>query len=54
MKLVPSKTASQAPNDILTDVGMVIKCFGNDPLKDITIERMRVDKFEKSLCEDYE
>ena len=43
----------QAPNDLLTDVGMVKKGFGNEPLKDVTIERMRVEEFEESLCEDY-
>ena len=48
----PFLTASQAPNSLLTDVGMVRKGFGNEPLKDITIEMMRVEEFEKSLCED--
>ena len=45
-------TASQAPNDLLTDVGMVRKGFDNEPLKDVTMERMRVKEFEESLCED--
>ena len=31
---------------------MVIKCFDNEPLKDITMERVRVEEFEESLCED--
>ena len=35
-----------------TDVGMVRKGFGNEPLKDVTTERMRVEEFEESLCED--
>ena len=48
----PFLTASQAPNGLLTDVGMVRKGFGNEPLKDITMEKMKVEKFEKSLCED--
>ena len=48
----PFLTASQAPNGLLTDVGMVIKGFGNDPLKDVTIERVRVEEFEESLCDD--
>ena len=48
----PFLTASQAPNDILTDMGMVRKGFGNEPLKDVTMERMRVEEFEESLCED--
>ena len=34
-------------------MGMVRKDFGNVPLKDLTIERKRVEKFEESLCEDY-
>ena len=45
----PFLTASQAPNGILTDVGMVRKGFGNEPFKDITIERVRVEEFEKSM-----
>ena len=50
----PFLTASQAPNGLLTDVGMVRKCFGNEPLKDITMERVRVEEFKESLCEDCE
>ena len=49
----PFLTASQAPNGLLTDVGMVRKGFGNVPLKDVTMERVRVEKFEESLCEDW-
>ena len=52
MGIGPFLTASQAPNGLLIDVGMVRKGFGNEPLKDITIEMMRVEEFEKSLCED--
>ena len=48
----PFLTASQAANGLLTDVSMVRKCFGNEPLKDVTMERMRVEEFEESLCED--
>ena len=48
----PFLIASQAPNGILTDVGMVRKGFGNEPLKDITMERVRVEEFEESLYED--
>ena len=48
----PFVTASQVPNGLFTDVGMVRKDFGNEPLKDITMERMRVEEFEVSLCED--
>ena len=49
----PFLTASQAPNGLLRDVGLVRKGFGNEPLKDITMERVRVEEFEESLCEDY-
>ena len=45
-------TASQTPNGLLTDMGMVRKCFGNVPLKDLTMERKRVEEFEESLYED--
>ena len=48
----PFLTVSQAPSG-LTDVGMVRKGFGNEPLKDVTMERMRVEEFEESLCEDW-
>ena len=48
----PFLTASQTPNGLLTDMGMVRKCFGNAPLKDLTMERKRVEEFEESLCED--
>ena len=49
----PFLTVSQALNGLLTNVGVVKKGFGNEPLKDVTIERMRVEEFEESLCEDY-
>ena len=48
----PFLTASQVPNGLLTDVGMVRKGFGNEPLKDVIMERVRVKEFEESLCED--
>ena len=34
-------------------MGMVRKCFGNVPLKDVTMERVRVEEFEESPCEDW-
>ena len=49
----PFLTASQTPNSLLTDMGMVRKGFGNVPLKDLTMKRKRVEEFEESLCEDY-
>ena len=48
----PFLTTFQAPNGLLTDVGMVRKIFGNEPLKDVTMERMIVEELEESLCED--
>ena len=48
----PVLTASQTPNGLLTNMGMVRKCFGNVSLKDLTMERKRVEEFEESLCED--
>ena len=42
-------TASKAPNSPLTEMDMVRKSFGNEPLKDFTMERKRVEEFEKSL-----
>ena len=50
-KIGPFLTVSQIPNGLLTNMGMVRKGFGNVPLKDLTIERKRVEKFEESLCE---
>ena len=52
-EIVPFLTTSQKPNGLLTNMGMVRKGFGNVPLKDLTIERKRVEEFEESLCEDY-
>ena len=52
MWIGPFLTASQAPNGLLTDVGMVRNDFGNEPLKDVTMEMVRVEEFEESLCED--
>ena len=37
---------------LVTDVGMVRKRFGQKPLKDVTMERVRVEEFEESLCKD--
>ena len=31
---------------------MVKKVLANKPLKDVTMERVRVEKYEKSLCKD--
>ena len=50
----PFLIAFQAPNGLLIDMDMVRKSFGNEPFKDVTMERMRVEEFENSLCEDYE
>ena len=52
MKLVPSYLLPKAPNSFLIDVDMVRKGFGNVPLKDLTMERKRVEEFEESLYKD--
>ena len=51
-KISPFLTTSQTPNSLLTDMGMVRKGFGNVPLKNLAMERRRVEEFEESLCED--
>ena len=51
-EICPFLTTSQTSNGLLTDMGMVRKGFGNVPLKDVTMERKRVEEFEESLCED--
>ena len=33
-------------------MSMVRKDFGNVPLKDVKVEKKRVEEFEESLCED--
>ena len=48
----PFLTASQTPNGLLTDMSIVRKGFGNVPLKNLTMDRKRVEEFEESLCED--
>ena len=48
----PFLTTSQTPNGLLTNMGMVRKCFGNVPLKDLTMERKRVEEFKESLYKD--
>ena len=49
VKLVPSKLLPKAPNSPLTEMDMVRKGFGNEPLKDLTMERKKVEEFEESL-----
>ena len=49
MWIGPFLTASQAPNGLLTDVGMVRNDFGNEPLKDVTMEMVRVEEFDESI-----
>ena len=49
MKLVPSKLLPKAPNRLLTEMDMVREGFGNESLKDLTMERKRVEEFEESL-----
>ena len=42
-------TASQVPNGLLTNAGVARKGFGNEPPKDVTMERIRIEEFEESL-----
>ena len=42
-------TASQSTKQPLTEMDMVRKGFGNEPLKGLTMERKRVEEFEESL-----
>ena len=49
----PFLTASQTPHDLLTDMSMVRRGFGNVSLKDLTMEKKRVEEFEESLCENW-
>ena len=53
-KIGPFRTASQAPNCLLTDMGVVRKSFDNESHKDVKMERMRVEEFKESLCENCE
>ena len=46
-------TASQSTNNLLTEMDMVRKGFGNEPLKDLIMERKRVEEFKESLNEDW-
>ena len=39
----------KAPNGRLTNMGMVRKGFGNIPLKDVTMERKKIEEFEESI-----
>ena len=42
-------TISQSTKQPLTEMDMVRKYFGNESLKDLTIERKGVEEFEESL-----
>ena len=49
LKLVLSYLLPKTPNSPLTGMDMVRKGFGNEPFKDLTMERKRVEEFEESL-----
>ena len=34
-------------------MGIGRKVLANEPLKDVTMENVRVEKYEESLCKDY-
>ena len=48
-RLIPSYLLPRTPNSPLTVMDMVRKGFGKRPLKGLTMERKRVEEFEKSL-----
>ena len=49
VKLGPSYLLPKVPNSPLTEMDMVRKGFGNEPLKDLIMDRKRVKEFEESL-----
>ena len=49
VKLVPSYLLPRTPNSHLTVMDMVRKGFGKRPLKDLTMERKKVEEFKESL-----
>ena len=49
MKFVPSELLPKAPNSPLTGLDMMRQDFGKEPLKDLTMERKKVEEFEESL-----
>ena len=51
-ELVPSELLLKAPKRLLTDMGKVRKVLANEPFKDVTMERVRVEEFEESPCKD--
>ena len=51
-ELVPSELLTKALKSLLTDMGKVKNVLANEPLKDVIMERVRVEEFEESLCKD--
>ena len=51
-ELVHSELLPKAPKSFLTDMGKVRKDLVKESLKDVTMERVRVEKLEESLCKD--
>ena len=51
-ELVPSELLLKAPKNLLTNMGKVRNFLANEPLKDVTKERVRFEEFEESLCKD--
>ena len=52
-ELVHSELFPKAPKSLLTDMSKVRKILTIEPLKDVTMERVRIEEFEESLCKDY-
>ena len=51
-ELVPFELLPKVPKSLLTGMGKVRKVLANEPLKDVTMERVKVEEFEESLCKD--
>ena len=49
VKLVPSYLLPNVPNSPLTEMDMVRKGFGNEPLKGLIMETKRLEEFEEFL-----
>ena len=49
-ELIPSQLLPKAPKSLFTNMGMVRKVLANEPLKDVTMGRVRVEEFEELLC----
>ena len=51
-ELVPFELLLKTPKNLLTNMGKVRNFLANEPLNDVTKERVRFEEFEESLCKD--